>query len=222
MKIFYGVFIRHYSITDRYCVENGVRVESRRYDRYLLLRNRMTISNLSEGNNLITMMAECCDPKYLLDAGSELAVAMRTLHTYRHYPLSSEERNRYNRELNLKKGDVMIINAKEEEFGQYIRVNDPKTLIDGDGTLDPDGDRISLYHWGLFVHPMEQEHILEYLYFELSLLSNCIDEYKDEILGEESDILLKKTTFCANCDSDETKLLMCGACKVIFYCSKVS
>lgn len=211
-----------YSLSERYCYENGVKIVSQRYDNYLLLNGRMTISNMSEGNNLVEMMRTCAEPEYLKFQSSEIVTTFRQLHQRGVYPSSREEKKKYNRELNLKKGDYMYSNSTEENFGQYIRINNPHTLIHGSGTLGPDGHPISLYRWGLFAHPTEHNFFMEYIFFELSLMVNAIDEYKEEILGKDStDILVTKTSSCANCDSYESKLLACGGCKVTYYCSKV-
>eukprot|EP01034_Spumella_vulgaris_P033430 gene33430-41250_t len=196
-------------------------MSARRYDSYLLLNGVFTVTGLAEGDVLIDMLRSCSEDDHLKLESSEAVVALRDLHTRGVYPFSPEERKQYTRELNLKKGDYMYNNTVEANFGQYVQINDPYTLINGTGTLGPDGSRISFYRWGLFLHPTEHHRVMEFLYFQLSILVNAIDEYKEEILGKDaSDILLKKTTGCANCDSDETKLLMCGGCKMIFYCSK--
>lgn len=212
-----------YSLSERYCVENHVKVPSNRYDRYLLINDKSTISNLAEGDNLISMIRECLDPEFLKFECTDIVVKMRELHQRGAYPMDPEERRKYIRELNLKKGDYMYNYGSDGDlFGHCMQVNDPKTLINGTGTLGPDGRRLSLYHWGLIAHPVENNHCMENLYFRLSIVTNAIDEYKEEIWGSDnSDILLKKTSLCANCDSDETELLLCGHCRITCYCSRV-
>lgn len=216
-----------YSLTDRYSFENGKKVYDGRYDRYLLLSSHMTVSNLSDleaAGSLLKMMQESSDPTYLMGQASKLTVNLRTCHIKdKKYPFSAAEKEKYRRELDLKKGDIIICN--HNEFGMHMRVKQPHDIIHGAGTKLPDGSTLSLYKWGMFVHPIEYKEIVENLYFQLSLLANCIDECREEILGrKQSDILIRESSCCTMCNIDpETfgkKLLKCSNCMITFYCSK--
>ena len=212
----------YHSLEDRYSVHNHVKVYVPQYERYVLLSPFMTIENLIKDNNLPDLIAEWTTEYAFKLNSSEMAVTMRSLCGEGVYPLSKEEFREYSEQLRMKKGCIM--NFNQTEFGQFMQIKKPQTLLHGTGsTMGPDGRPVNLYRMGVFLHLFEWQHVSENYYFILTMIGNCLEEFEEEIVGkkyQKANIVLKACLKCAKCGKAEG-LKMCAKCNTSHYCSKV-
>jgi hypothetical protein len=204
------------SLDDRYCIHNCEKMYENIYDRNLILTPIMTVEYLIDGDNLINLFREWASDHALIGHSADLVVQLRRLFKEGSYPLPELQTKKYNEELIIKKGDMMMLN-RPDSFGNYVKIDKPEFV-----TISHAG-QVCIYDMGLVLHLTEVSEVFENLHFLLSLLGNTIDEYKDEILGRGTAKLLASQMICANCSRTECKdgkvLKTCAKCVITFYCS---
>jgi hypothetical protein len=212
------------SLSDRYTIIDGKKVYERRYDTLLLLTPVVTVEFMMAENNLTDCFQEWAKEDALILNSSDIVVNLRELYSQGLYPFTQSELMKYKTQLDLKKGDHVVLNA-QGKFGQWNECNDPDYPTARGTPVEGTDFEVNLYRMGIMCHPIEFNLVLENLNFMMYLLINAIDEFRDEVLEKKKKALLNSSVFvCANCfktASEEGKgLLPCSACMITFYCSK--
>ena len=213
----------YYSLDDRYSFGEGkIKEYSRRYDGEIILVPDMTVSDLSQDNNFLQLFENYSNSKAIMVGTAQMVVTLRS----GVYPMNEQEKIAYAKQRNLKKGDYLVGNQPGGEDFQYFQTNDPVSIINGSGKkLGPDGKPMNLYNMGAMFHPIEADIAIKTLMFVYSVMTNAIDEFKEEILKQThlKNLFLKQTSICGNCHekpSVDVKGIVCSGCCSICYCSK--
>jgi hypothetical protein len=198
------------SLTDRYTILGGKKEYERRYDILLLLTPTVNVEFMIAQNNLPDCFEEWSEKDALAIISKAKVVHLRELYALGLFPFKQSELKEYKKQLVIKKGDRVVISEPGRDFGKCSEIFVPN-YIEKCNIKVGDADA-NVYHMGIISHPVEFDIIVENLNFMMYLLSNAIDEFRDEVLERGNKMIAMSSVFvCASCSkakSDEGRRVM--------------